>query len=603
MNESTLVPYQASALPEARRVLVFAPHPDDEVFGPGGLLALYALNGTPVSTVILTDGAFGLQGEARQAHILLRETESCRAAEVLGVDQPDFWRIPDRELAYGETLIERLMLTIRTLDADFVLAPSLYEMHPDHRCLAMATIEAVRRLDGQVRLALYEVGVPMPSPSLLIDITPVVQRKDAAMACFASQLAVQAYAAQIGALNRFRTYTLPGEVLAAEALMHWCPTTDPLVWSALFESEYQRQHRLGIPLLGEADIPLVSILIRSMDRASLARTLDSLALQTYSNIEVLVINALGTAHRELPVHCGSFPLRFITGESQRSRSLAANTGLANARGKYILFLDDDDIIYPEHLEKLTKHLERGTRSLAAYTGVRAVDQSGAEVHRFALPATGARLLVSNYMPIHAVLFSRTLFSQHGCQFDLSFDTYEDWDFWLQVGQHTDFDFISGISALYVVDTSPEHPVHEPAEIRRCAERIYRKWSTLSNLEQMHRLREYIQGTENTLLGCDQKICAVTTELTQAGNTIAAQEKALTDSAIERRTLDEKMKAQETEMLRLSREKSESEALAAICTARADSLQSQLDGTYQSSSWRITAPLRYLKRALLHIRNF
>jgi LmbE family N-acetylglucosaminyl deacetylase/glycosyltransferase involved in cell wall biosynthesis len=582
MNESTLVPYQASALPVARSVLVLAPHPDDEVFGPGGLLALFALNGTPVATAVLTDGAFGLQGETRQAHIQLREAESCRAAEVLGIARPDFWRIPDRELVYGETLVARLISAIQVADADFVLAPSLAEMHPDHRGLAMAAVEAVRRLDGKASLALYEVGVAMPAPSMLIDITPVLSRKAAAMACFTSQLAVQRYDEHIKALNRFRTYTLGGEVSAAEAFHFWNPAVDRLACRELFESEYQRQHRLGIPMLGGDDIPLVSILIRSVDRDSLSRTLDSVALQTYPNIEVLVIDALGAGHRALPALCGRFPLRFIAGESPRPRSLAANVGLENAQGKYILFLDDDDIVHPDHIEKLARHLEQGTRSLAAYTGISAVDRAGKEIHSFALPAPGARLLISNYIPIHAVLFSRLLVSQHGCRFDPAFDTYEDWDFWLQVGQYTDFDFIPGTSALYVVDTNSEHPVHEPAEIRRCAERIYSKWLVLTKSDRMHLLREYIQKIENSAICYQGEILNAASELDQCRNEISHLEKVLSNmqQEITQRNLE----------------------LSAF-TAQAEDLRNELGATYRSSSWRITAPLRYLKHALLRIRRF
>lgn len=603
MNESTLVPYQTSALPVARSVLVLAPHPDDEIFGPGGLLALFALNGTPVATAVLTDGAFGLQGETRQAHIQLREAESCRAAEVLGIARPDFWRIPDRELVYGETLIARLISAIQAADADFVLAPSLAEMHPDHRGLAMAAVEAVRRLDGKASLALYEVGVAMPAPSMLIDITPVLARKAAAMACFTSQLAVQRYDEHIKALNRFRTYTLGGEVSAAEAFHFWNPAVDRLACRELFESEYQRQHRLGIPMLGGDDIPLVSILIRSVDRDSLSRTLDSVALQTYPNIEVLVIDALGAGHRALPALCGRFPLRFIAGESSRARSLAANVGLENAQGKYILLLDDDDIVYPDHIEKLARHLEQGTRSLAAYTGISAVDRAGKEIHSFALPAPGARLLISNYIPIHAVLFSRLLVSQHGCRFDPAFDTYEDWDFWLQVGQYTDFDFIPGTSALYVVDTNPEHPVHDPAEIRRCAERIYLKWSALSRPDKLHRLREYVQDLENSVVSYRREISATETELSQGRNTIAHLENSLVSAGNQIKVLDEQLHAQEQEISRLLQEKSKLEETTSAFAMNANNLQNELNATRNSSSWRITAPLRYLKHALLRIRRF
>jgi LmbE family N-acetylglucosaminyl deacetylase len=54
--EDWYIPYQTSKLPQAQRVLVLAPHPDDEIFGCGGALALYVQLGAQVDVVVVTDG-------------------------------------------------------------------------------------------------------------------------------------------------------------------------------------------------------------------------------------------------------------------------------------------------------------------------------------------------------------------------------------------------------------------------------------------------------------------------------------------------------------------------------------------------------------------
>ena len=56
--EPDLLPYQTS-VPQARAVLVLAPHPDDEVFGCGGTLVQMKAAGTRVIEVILTSGEIG----------------------------------------------------------------------------------------------------------------------------------------------------------------------------------------------------------------------------------------------------------------------------------------------------------------------------------------------------------------------------------------------------------------------------------------------------------------------------------------------------------------------------------------------------------------
>jgi LmbE family N-acetylglucosaminyl deacetylase len=185
------------------------------VFGCGGAIARHVAAGTPVKVVIATDGARkkGAEGvgEAERAHT--RAGESRAAAKVLGYGEPEFWALPDRALAYGEPLIARVLAAMD--GCDLVYAPALSEQHPDHRVLAMAALEAVKRKSG-ARLAFYEVGAPL-APNLLLDITPVQSVKQAAARCFGSQLETQRYDEQIAALNRYRTYTLRGDVAAAEA--------------------------------------------------------------------------------------------------------------------------------------------------------------------------------------------------------------------------------------------------------------------------------------------------------------------------------------------------------------------------------------------------
>ena len=86
-------------LPE--RVLVIAPHPDDEVLGCGGVLALHAMRGDRVRVVVLTDGAAGGDAEAREA-------ETRAAATVLGLEQVEFLGLEDGGLECDPDLVMRL---------------------------------------------------------------------------------------------------------------------------------------------------------------------------------------------------------------------------------------------------------------------------------------------------------------------------------------------------------------------------------------------------------------------------------------------------------------------------------------------------------------
>jgi len=308
--ENLLIPYQATTTIPCRKVLVFAPHPDDEVFGCGGAIMRHLEQGKVVEVIIVSDGAYGAESEEdRNQYTFRRQEESQSAAKILGYGTPAFWSYPDRKVSYGEKLIQDIVTAIDHSQADLIYAPSIFEVHPDHRSIGMAVIEAVRRKGKSLKLALYEVGMPI-RPNCLLDISEFVDRKMTAMQCFSSQNQKQRYDLDIAALNRYRTYTLPANIQAAEAYMVISAeelAKDPL---KLYQSEYARQKELGFTL-DNHDIPLISVIVRSMDRSTLSKALDSIALQTYSNIEVLVVNAKGGFHGEIGDRCGRFPLKLI----------------------------------------------------------------------------------------------------------------------------------------------------------------------------------------------------------------------------------------------------------------------------------------------------
>lgn len=218
MSENLRIPYEASALPApARAVLVVAPHPDDEVFGCGGSAALYARAGIRVQALILTDG--GLWGVPPEGVSVVeaRKQEARQAAVALGCEEPVFGPYADRGLESGSALAELIASHARRIGADLVMAPSPWEIHPDHRAAAQGAIDAVAGLGAGHMLAQYELGSPQ-QPNVLVDITPVWAQKARAMACFASQLAMQRYDRHVEALNAYRSYTLPGSVLYAEGM-------------------------------------------------------------------------------------------------------------------------------------------------------------------------------------------------------------------------------------------------------------------------------------------------------------------------------------------------------------------------------------------------
>lgn len=556
--EPFLIPYQTQPVPDARRILVLAPHPDDEVFGCGGAVALHAVQGAHVQPLILTSGEGG--GEA-----LARELESECSARILGTATPTFWRLKDRQVCADQALVDRLSELIVGGDFDLVYAPSPWEIHPDHRQASTLARLAISQSRRSVWLAYYEIGNPL-RPNLLVDITSSAATKLRAMMSFHSQLERQNYARQIGALNRYRTYTLPSTVAAAEAFFLVSPNdlgADPnllhLPSVAAGDREFART----------ANGPLVSVMIRSTDRAELAQALDSVALQTYPTIEVLV-QAVNPGHRPLPDHCGTHPLRWFTTESNLPRSEAANQLLEAAQGEWLLFLDDDDWLMPNHIARLVGTLTRQSSALAAYSGVLLVDANNRPMGQaFDLPFDALRQQSGNLTPIHAVLFSRSLV-ERGCRFDPHLSRYEDWDFWLKVAGLTPLLHIPGLTAAYRVhESSGVHLVSDQTSDWQQA--IHEKWANLWTAGDkrafMKRVWEF-PNLEQRLLDSNEQLEVLRQQVDRLQQ--AANEG--TTSQDGRFLAQQKLLMQQAEL---------------------DTARQALHQLHQSASWRLTAPLRWV----------
>ena len=441
MIESSLIPYTAHQLQAGGKILVIAPHPDDEVFGCGGVLVLHARSGAQIRVIITSSGENGGDPQVRQ-------NESCLAAAELGIPIPVFWNLPDRGIKYEEELVQRLEDTFREFSPDIVYAPSLWEVHPDHKAVSLGVLEAARRAGSEVRdIAFYEVGAAL-RPNRLVDITSVMAEKTAAMRKFKSQLQNQSYDRHVVGLNSFRSYTLGNNVFAAEAF-------DVIPVNMIENDLLELGRRWLFPgdserMMGLKGVkkPLVSVIIRSMDRPVLKDALASVAIQTWKNIEVIIVNAKTSAHSSLPRQIDNVSIRMVGRDGALRRSAAANVGLQEASGDYLIFLDDDDWILPSHISNLVQSLQDNDNIIAAYSST-VVKVAGITVDRYAQEFNKGLLYIRNYLPIHSVLFRRG--AANGCKFDESFDVYEDWDFWLQLANKGLFKLSDTDSAIYRAD--------------------------------------------------------------------------------------------------------------------------------------------------------
>lgn len=188
------------------RVLVMAPHPDDEAIGCGGAICRHVAQGDLVSAVFLTSGELGLKQMTREKAWAIREREARAAARILGLTRMDFLRQPDWML--GDHLTEAapaLRRVLRAVRPTLVYLPHEAEWHPDHQAVLPLLRQAL--IDARIRLPevlAYEVWTPLAAPDHIIDITRWMPRKLRALRAHRSQLGEFDYVRAVTGLNAFR---------------------------------------------------------------------------------------------------------------------------------------------------------------------------------------------------------------------------------------------------------------------------------------------------------------------------------------------------------------------------------------------------------------
>ena len=225
--------------------------------------------------------------------------------------------------------------------------------------------------------------------------------------------------------------------------------------------------------------PLVSVLIRSLDRPTLDRALASVAVQDYPAIEVVVI-AAATGHRDLGDRCGAFPLRLIRSATPLARAEAGNVALEAARGDWFNFLDDDDELLPAHVSRLRAALDANPDVRLAHSISEDVDASGRVVGLQGGRFRPWRQLDTGFFRAHCAMFAGSLLDD-GASFDPRFELLEDMDFFIQCAGRTPFAFVEEVTARTHVDAGESGAggaSRDPARLETALKLLREKWADL-----------------------------------------------------------------------------------------------------------------------------
>ncbi len=255
--------------------------------------------------------------------------------------------------------------------------------------------------------------------------------------------------------------------------------------------------------------PLVSILVRTCQRPHILKeALDSISNQSYKNIQAVIVED-GKNESEDFIKQNYKHLNYIyeATNTKKGRCYAGNRALELSQGEYLNFLDDDDLLLPNHVERLVSEAtEKKTRVVYSVAEEHIIDNSRKikrKYVRFRQPFNRIVLCTHNYLPIQSVLFERSLYEQLG-GFDENVDTLEDWDLWVRYSSKTDFLFLDEVTSVYHTPDERVKKQNRSGELREYNNIIHEKFKTYSintdaetvNREMLYVIREY---KENELL--------------------------------------------------------------------------------------------------------
>ena len=190
---------------------------------------------------------------------------------------------------------------------------------------------------------------------------------------------------------------------------------------------------------------LVSVIIPAYNvEKYISYTIDSVVAQTYTNIEIIVVNDGSTDQTEKIITEHAKRDTRITCISQKNKGLggARNSGIKAAKGEYICILDADDLMFPNKIERQYEYMESNPDCDITYSDLYYFMDDTFDIYSHLMPTPSGNAVYAtlvqygNFINPNTVFFKKEIFTTCG-MFDenLRGSGSEDFDYWLTAAQH------------------------------------------------------------------------------------------------------------------------------------------------------------------------
>lgn len=241
-----------------------------------------------------------------------------------------------------------------------------------------------------------------------------------------------------------------------------------------------------IPLKEES---LVSILVRTCGRPNVLRqTLMSIRNQTYKNLEIVVVeDGKNISEKMIKEEFSDLNIKYEATGEKKGRCFVGNRAMELSTGKYLNFLDDDDLFFADHVETLVRALEQNKEYKLAYTSAfeskieviskepeyKYIEYEKNIVHN--RPFSRVRMLTMNAFPIQAIMFERDIYLKYG-GLDEELDNLEDWEMWTRYAMQNKYLYVPKTTSIYRVPAKVNDYKERQEEIdsyyKRAQEKIF-----------------------------------------------------------------------------------------------------------------------------------
>lgn len=179
--------------------------------------------------------------------------------------------------------------------------------------------------------------------------------------------------------------------------------------------------------------PLFSIIIPTYNRADLlSDTIQSVLAQTYPHFEIIVVDDGSTDNTHEVVHAFQNNKILYYKISNHERGFARNYGAKQSTGKYLYFLDSDDILYPNHLSAAFSIIQKYPNIEIFHLSVEN-SYSTPYLKKYILNnQINKALIYGNILGCQGLFIRKDIFLQYLFNEDRTIAGLEDWELWLRL---------------------------------------------------------------------------------------------------------------------------------------------------------------------------